>query len=184
MALGPEGFLKLFSAWGVEAGVITAWARQAGSRRVAVGGVSLGALTSQLTAVAARDWPEEARPDALILVATSGDLMEVAKAGSLSSGVGYWPAIARAGWTAADLERYVPLLGPQGPAAMPADRIVMALGEADTVTPFAGGLDLARRWGVPPENLFIRRQGHFSVSLDLGRQPQPLNRMVEILHGR
>ena len=181
MALGPEGFLKLFSAWGAEVGVMTAWARRAGSRRVAIGGVSLGALTSQLAAVAAKDWPEETRPDVLILVATSGDLMGVATAGSLSTGIGYWPAIARAGWTEEDLDRYVPLLSPRGPATMPPQRIVMALGEADTVTPFAGGLELARRWGVPPENLFIRRQGHFSVSLDLGRQPQPLNRMVELL---
>ncbi len=180
MALGPEGFLKLFSAWGAEAGVITAWARQAGSRRVAVGGVSLGALTSQLTAVAAADWPEEMRPDALILVATSGDLLGVAE-GSLAGGVGFWPAIARAGWTPADLEGYLPLMVPQGPAAMPPERIVMALGAADTVTPFAGGQGLARRWAVPPENLFIRPQGHFSVSLDLVRQPQPLDRIIEIL---
>ncbi|NIA68800.1 hypothetical protein HBA54_09370 [Pelagibius litoralis] len=183
MALGPEGFLKLFSTWGAEAGVMTAWARQNGSRRVAIGGVSLGALTSQLTAVAASEWPEITRPDALLLVATSANSLDVAMAGSLSRAVGYPAALAQAGWSPEDLARYAPLLEPRGAPAMPPERIVMTLGEADTVTPFDGGLALARRWGVPPENLFIRRQGHFSVSLDLNRQPQPLNRIAAILNG-
>ena len=181
MALGPEGFLKLFSAWGAEAGVMTAWARQNGSRRVAIGGVSLGALTSQLTAVAATDWPETMRPDALLLVATSGNALDIAMTGSLARAVGYPAALAQAGWLPEDLGRYAPLLEPRGAPAMPAERIVMTLGEADTVTPFDGGLALARRWGVPTDNLFIRPQGHFSVSLDLNRQPQPLDRIAAIL---
>lgn len=182
MALGPEGFIKLFAGWGAEVGVLVDWARRNGSARVALGGVSLGALTSQLTAVAATAWPESMRPDCLLLVATSGDLLGVATAGSLSAAVGYPEALARAGWTQADLERCLPLAEPRGPTAMPAQRIVVVLGEADTVTPFAGGLALARRWGVPPENLFIRRQGHFSVSLDLCRQPQPFDRLVALLN--
>ncbi|WP_420347294.1 alpha/beta hydrolase family protein [Pelagibius sp.] len=181
MALGPEGFRQLFAAWGADVAVLVDWARRNGSGRVALGGVSLGALTSQLTAVAAAAWPERLRPDALILVATSGDLLDIALGGSLSQAVGFGSALHRAGWSDADLSRYVPLLEPRGAPVMPPERIVIALGEADTVTPFAGGLALARRWAVPPENLFIRRQGHFSVSLDLSRQPQPLNRLIEIL---
>lgn len=181
MAYGPEGFRRLFAAWGADVAVLVDWARRSGSGRVALGGVSLGALTSQLTAVAAAAWPERLRPDALILVATSGDLLDIALGGSLSQAVGFGSALHRAGWSDADLARYVPLLEPRGDPVMPADHVVMTLGEADTVTPFAGGLALARRWAVPPENLFIRRQGHFSVSLDLSRQPQPLNRLIEIL---
>src|SRR3546814_2991848 len=74
MAQGPLGFLKLFAAWGAEVAVLIDWARRQGSGSVALGGVSLGALTSQLTAVAARDWPAELRPDALLLIASSQDL--------------------------------------------------------------------------------------------------------------
>src|SRR3546814_5783567 len=85
MAQGPLGFLKLFAAWGAEVAVLIDWARRHGSGSVALGGVSLGALTSQLTAVAARDWPAELRPDALLLIASSQDLKEVAFNGSLAT---------------------------------------------------------------------------------------------------
>ncbi len=183
LALGPEGFLKLFSAWGAEIAVLTAWARANGSRRVGIGGISLGGLTSQLTAVAAGDWPEVTRPDALLLVAVSGNSQDVALAGGLARAVGYPEALGRAGWSPEEFARYAPLLEPRGTPVMPPERIVMTLGEADTVTPFAGGLELARRWRVPPENLFIRPQGHFSVSMDLNRQPQPLERIAAILNG-
>jgi hypothetical protein len=81
----------------------------------------------------------------------------------------------------ADIDRYLPLMEPRGVPAMAPEKIVMALGDADDLTPFAGGLALARRWGVPPANLFIRHQGHFTVAFDLSRRPQPLDRLREIL---
>ncbi len=57
----------------------------------------------------------------------------------------------------------------------------MVLGHSDDVTPTAGGLALAQRWGVPEPNLFARDQGHFSVSLGLLRDRAPLARIKEIL---
>lgn len=57
----------------------------------------------------------------------------------------------------------------------------MLLGAADDLTPYAGGLALARRWGVSSENLFRRRQGHFSVSLGLARDAAPLARIRRAL---
>ena len=181
MGQGPLGFLRLFAAWGAEVPVYVDWARRQGSKRVAVGGVSLGALTSQLTAVAANDWPAELRPDALILVACSESLHDVAFQGSLAAAIGLPQKLQEKGWSVADIDRYLPLMEPRGNPAMAPEDIVMALGEADDLTPFAGGLALARRWGVPPANLFLRPQGHFTVAFDLARRPQPLDRLIDIL---
>ena len=185
MAQGPLGFLRLFAAWGAEVPVYVDWARRQnggqGSNHVALGGVSLGALTSQLSAVAAKDWPQELRPDTLILVACSESLHDVAFQGSLAAAIGLPQQLQDKGWSVADIDRYLPLMEPRGEPAMASERIVMALGEADDLTPFAGGLALARRWGVPPANLFLRQQGHFTVAFDLGRRPQPLDRLIEIL---
>lgn len=184
MAQGPLGFLKLFRAWGAEVAVLIDWARRQGSGPVALGGVSLGALTSQLTAVAANDWPAALRPDALILIACSENLKDVAFNGSLASLIGLPARLSAQGWTDADIGRYLPLMEPRGAPVVPPEKIVMVLGEADDLTPFEGGLALARRWQVPPANLFLRRQGHFSVAFDLARRPQPLDRLAEILgHG-
>lgn len=183
MARGPLGFLTLFRAWGPEVAVLIDWARKHGSSQVALGGVSLGALTSQLTAVAARDWPARLRPDALILIACSESMKEIAFKGSLAAGIGLPAQLAARGWTEADVERYLPLMEPRGEPAVAPEKIVMTLGEADDLTPFSGGLSLARRWQVPPANLFLRNQGHFSVAFDLARRPQPLDRLAEILNG-
>ena len=191
MAQGPLGFLKLFQAWGAEVAVLIDWARRrsnggegnSGQRgpRIAIGGVSLGALTSQLAAVAANEWPAALRPDALMLVACSGSLKEVAFEGSLANALGLPAELAAQGWQEADIERYLPLMEPRRAPVMAPDKIVMTLGDADDLTPFSGGLALARRWQVPPANLFLRHQGHFSVAFDLARRPQPLDRLVEIL---
>jgi hypothetical protein len=57
----------------------------------------------------------------------------------------------------------------------------MLIGTSDTVTPGAGGMALAQRWGLPAENLFLRDQGHFSVALGLERDAAPLARLAAIL---
>jgi pimeloyl-ACP methyl ester carboxylesterase len=174
IATAPLGLIELFQAWAAEVAVLTAWARAHGSARVGLSGVSLGSLTSQMIAVASARWPAAQRLDALLLVATTGDMMALAESGSLSRALGLWPAMEAAGWSHAALDRWRPLLEPAAPPGLPPDRIWMLLGATDDLTPFAGGLELARRWGVPAENLFRRRQGHFSVSLGLARDAAPL----------
>src|SRR3546814_17670116 len=107
---------------------------------------ALGARTSQLTAVAARDWPAELRPDAFLLIASSQDLKEVAVKGSLATASGLPARLEAEGWTEADIERYLPLMEPRGGPVMAPEKYVMAIGEADELTPFERGLALATRW--------------------------------------
>jgi hypothetical protein len=158
-----------------------AWARGEGSARVAVGGISLGALTSQLCATVARQWPETCRPDTLFLIATSGDMLATALEGGLAKLLDLPEHLNAAGWTHESLTRLRPLLEPSDDPVMPAERIVMLLGTKDVVTPYAGGLELARRWGVPRANMFHRNRGHFSLSLALALDEPPLRRIRGLL---
>src|SRR3546814_12316131 len=132
---------------------------------------ALGARTSQLTAVAARDWPAELRPDAFLLIASSQDLKEVAVKGSLATASGLPARLEAEGWTEADIERYLPLLEPRGGPVMAPAKIVLALGAAGDLTPFGGGLALAWRWQVQRANPFLLRPGHFPCALAHIRRP-------------
>lgn len=181
MARGPLGMLDLFEQWVAELAQLVAWARATSRGPVAIGGVSLGALTSQLAGVAAARWPASMRPDALFLVATSGDVLDAALEGRMSRALGAPAHLAAAGWTQPLLERWRPLLDPLGVPALDPHRVVMVLGAEDVVTPFKGGSALASRWGVPRRNVFVRPQGHFSVALGLTRRVDPLRRLLEIL---
>jgi len=179
IARGPDGLLTCFQGWVAETAAIVGWARNAGSATVAVGGYSLGALASQLVASAGRNWPENLHADALFLVTTTGRALGIVD-GSLARGIGLAAELDRTGWTRSELERWLPLLEPHGSPVMSPRNIVMILGEADDLTPFAGGVALARQWNVPPENLFLRRQGHFSAALGLLSDPAPIERLLEL----
>ncbi len=180
---GPLGFIELFHAWVAEVAALIAWARRTAAGPVAVGGVSLGALAAQMVASAARHWPAERRPDAVFLVATSGDIVDVAQTGSLAGALQMPARMRRAGWSRDELSRWAPLLQPHGSPGVDPDKIVLVLGQEDTLVPYSGGQALAEAWGVPPENVFARPQGHFSVSLGLDIAPAPLSRLAKILGG-
>ena len=182
-ALGrnPLGFLDLFQAWVSEVAVVIDWARRTSAGPVAVGGVSLGALTSQLVLSAAVHWPAQLRPDAGLLIAGTGNILDVAFRGALSRSLHVATVLDQSGWRPEAVRPWLPLLEPGGVPAVPPERIVSVLGRYDTVCPFVGGLALARRWRLPDANVFVRPQGHFSVSLSLGRLPQPLRRLEAIL---
>lgn len=183
IARGLEGMLGAFQAWLAEIAILVRWAREQGSTTVVLGGVSLGSLTAQLAATACRRWPEAMRPDVLFLVATTGSLIDVAFDGSLAKSLGIPSRLRQAGWTDDAIAPWLPLLEPRGPSAIPAERIVMVLGQADDLTPFPGGDALARRWEIPKENLFLRHQGHFSVVLGLLCDPKPIDRLLAIVEG-
>lgn len=178
LATQPLGGLDLFGAQVREMGVLIAWCREQGSRRVAVGGTSLGALASQLVASHAHCWPAEMRPDALMLLTTSDDVGGLAFHSSLARATGLDGALAAAGWTVADIDRWRVLTDPLLAQPLPPEDIVILLGRVDDVTPFPQGLALAERWKVPKENLFLRHQGHFSAAVGMVRDPAPLQRLA------
>ena len=181
LARGPAGFLDLFEAWVAEAAVLIAWARETSAGPVALGGISLGALTSQLAAVAAQHWPEAMRPDALMLVATTGDVAATLARGGLGKSLDMRRRLAQAGWSEETIAPWMALAEPHGDPALPPERIIVALGDKDRVTPYAGGLALTERWRIPPQNRFISRRGHFSASLAIAEPGGPLERLVEVL---
>ncbi len=181
LATAPRGAPDLFQGALGEIATLIGWARGQGSPVVALGGTSLGALTGQLAAVQARHWPAPLRPDVLYLVATGGSVQQVAVDSELAEVFGLDDALAAAGWDDATLARLEPLTDPVAAPVMPAARIVMVLGRADSVTRFDKGRELATRWNVPAENLFIREQGHFSIPLGLLHDDAPLQRLCTLM---
>lgn len=181
LARGPLGLLTFLRAWVIEVARLIGWAREKGSPRVAVGGASLGALTSQLIATTSSTWPSHLRPDAALLIATTGRPMDIVTGGSLANAIGLPRVLDRAGWTAAHLERWLCLFEPRLPPVMQPNHIVIVLGEADDLMPHDGGCDLAKRWGIPADNLFVQPQGHFSVSLAMLNDPTPMRRFLSLL---
>lgn len=181
VARAPLGAVQLFQSSLAEIAVLTAWCRERYGGPVAIGGISMGALTTQLAAIHAAGWPAAMRPDAVLLMATSDAAREVATTGALARALGLDRVLAAAGWDGTALDRLSPLLDPLGPPALDPDRICMVLGQADRVTPYAGGVRLADRWGVPAANRFLWRQGHFSLSVALMRDPAPFARLLSRL---
>ncbi len=181
IARGPLGLLDLLQAWVSEVALLIGWARRTSRGPVVLGGISLGALTGQIAASAAPGWPESLRPDALFLVATSGELLDVAREGSLTRGLGLPGQLSAAGWNERELSRWLPLLEPASEPPLPPECIFLLLGSSDDLTPYPGGGELGRAWRLPEANLFVRPQGHFSVSLGLLHDSRPLDALVAAL---
>jgi hypothetical protein len=177
----PASGLDMFRSLSRELAVLVGWARSRGEGRVAIGGTSMGALAGQLAASHAVNWPAALRPDVLFLVTTSADMAELSWDSSLSRALGIPRALTAAGWTRDDMARWSFVLEPLPTVPMPPRDVIMLLGRRDTVTPYRSGLALAQSWRVPEDNLFCRRQGHFSASLGLLRDPAPYERLVQRL---
>jgi hypothetical protein len=180
-AQGPMGMLNYFEAHVRELGQLIAWARAEFGSPVAVGGVSLGALSAQLAVAAATHWPEDMRPDAALLVTSSASVVEAAMAGSLPRAIGAVDVLAREGWSRDRLEPWAPLLQPGDDQSLPGEKIVMLLGRRDTITPYAEGEALVRKWRVPEANLFRHDLGHFTASLSLYRDASPFDRLRAVM---
>lgn len=174
------GMLDYVQAHVREVGELIAWARRNLGGPVAVGGVSLGALTAQLVMSAARHWPEETRPDAGILLTTNESLLDVAYNSSLAGSLKLPDRLPGAGWTPELMQRFTPLLEP-GMPAVPPGRIVCLLGTTDTITPIGGGERLVARWGLPGDNVFRWVGGHFAAAFSVLRDPAPVRRFKRIL---
>ncbi len=183
LARAPLGLIELIEGWSEEVRVITAWCRARHGGPVALAGLSLGALAGQWMAVAARSWQAAERPNLLFLMVTSGDVVALATRSSLARALGIPRRIEGAGWDEAALARLSARIAPTEAPVMDPGRVVMLLGRHDDLTPFEGGLALARRWALPPENLFAWPYGHFSAPLRLSRDPAPLRRLVALFDG-
>ncbi|MFO1129261.1 MAG: alpha/beta fold hydrolase [Rhodospirillales bacterium] len=181
LARGPGGLLDYFHSAVRELGTLIAWARASRGGPVALAGISLGALTAQLVATAATDWPAEMRPDALFLIAPSDSLSRITFEGSLTQALDVPAALLASGWTAPAIEQWRPLLEPAGDPVVAPDRIVVVLGETDDVTLAEGGENLVHRWRVPADNVFRFPAGHFTTSLALTRDGPAARRFRSVM---
>lgn len=181
IAAFPSGILDALTGAVQEWAVLARYARKTSEGPIIFAGSSLGALTGQLAATHAIHWPEDIRPEALLLITHTGDLGAAVTGGALSN---LWadPAeIQRAGWSLDAAQKYLGLLDPGERMAVPPERIVSVLGKRDVILPYAGGRELVDRWQVPPANAFVMDRGHFSVPMGLVRDPRPLQRLAEIV---
>lgn len=177
----PLGSLDAFAGALQEWAVIADWARQTSSGPILMGGTSLGAQIAQLCAQHARSWPEQLRPEALLLITHCGSMVDVVLQGAVPEIFGTAGDVADQGWTPDLMRSYLSLLDPAPTAPLDPQRIVSVLGRYDRVTPFASGETLVHSWQLPPENLFILERGHFSVPMTLIRNQAPLKRFNEIV---
>ena len=181
LSRGPGGMLDYLEAHVREVGLLVRWARATYGGPVAVGGVSLGALTSQVVASHAKNWPEEARPDALLLLTATDSLLHAGLTGAMATGTGLDQKLYEAGWTDDLAESYGPLLDPSDDHALDPANVIAILGRTDDVVPYQAGLDLMARWHVPDDNVFHWNGGHFSTSMSVLRDQSPLDRLKAIL---
>ena len=163
----PISTLDHMAAHVREIAILTEWARRTSAGPVGWSGISLGALTSQLAASHAAGWPRSMRADALALFTTSEGIEEIGLTGEIAKAFGVDRELTAAGWTADALRHWRPLTDPVGPPAMGAENVFMVLGSEDRITPFEHGMGIAKRWGVPEDQVFVRYQGHFSVPAGL-----------------
>jgi len=181
IATAPMGALDLFTSAAQEWSVIIDWLRRTTNAPIAIGGSSLGAMTSQIICDKARYWPERLRPDAAFLVTHCGHIEDAVVHGKLAEVWGIAKATIDHGWRTDLIRRYMPLFEAEGVPVIPPENIVTVLGDHDNVTPYNSARMLIDEWNVPAENQFIYRRGHFSVPLGMMRDHAPLLRLREIL---
>ncbi len=183
VARSPMGALDTFSGAIREWSVLLNWARETSSGPLAIGGSSLGALSSLLCADVCRFWPEKIRPQAALLITHCGHQRDALLDGALARVWKSGHSMHKAGWTTEQTAKYMALLDPSWdlPPALPAENIVTVLGSYDHVTPYQSGLELLDTWGVPRRNRFVWKRGHFSVPMTMIRRTGPITSFSEIL---
>ncbi len=180
-AAAPLGPVDVLVGQALETAVLVRFARETFGGKVAVAGISMGALAAQLSAAYCDRWPVDCRPDAALLIAHSGRLETVAFEGSLTRALGLPAAMSGAGWTPTQIDRMRSLLNPPDRPAIPPERIVSLLAQADQVMPVGEGIALGRRWGIPEANVTVVKQSHVSLPLALLHDDAPLRRLRKIL---
>ena len=177
----PISGIQHFVRQAREYAAMIAWCRAQGTGRVSLGGISLGALTSQVAASRWRYWPAECKPDALFLMTTTARVSALPLESSLGHMADIDNEVRRHGWRPEHFAALEAITDAGSEPPLDPARIVLLVGTRDDVTPAAGGHELAQRWRVPKETLFVRDRGHFSAAIGLGVDPSPFARMFDIL---
>lgn len=180
-ATAPLGTMDLIVGQTLETAVLIDWCRTRFGGPVGVGGISLTSFVAQQAAVRSGEWPERMRPDAIVLISHSGRIEEVTFNGSLVQTLGLNAELDAAGWSREELLRWEGLMNPKGALGLPPDRIVSVLGSGDKLLPFATGMELARAWNLPAENVFELKVGHLTMPVALMRDDRALARLRQIL---
>ena len=177
----PLGSLEYFSAQVREISVLLDWYRKRTDKPVALGGSSLGAHVARLIATHARNWHPSLQPDALLLITPCEKIEDAAIHGAFAN---VWKTAENSvefGWTSELRDKFFGLIDPAENPCVPPDRTVAILGTHDKVTPFPSGQRLMERMALPADNVYIRRQGHFSTPVNLVRDKAPLIRFCQLL---
>lgn len=165
-----------------EYAALIAWCRAQGPGKISLGGISLGALTVQVTASRWRYWPAECKPDAVFLMTSTARISALPLESSLGQMADIDNEVRRHGWRPEHFQVLEPITDAGAEPPLDPASIVLMIGDRDDVTPAAGGYQLARQWRIPKENLFVRDRGHFSAAIGLGVDPAPYARMFDILN--
>jgi hypothetical protein len=190
-SFGGEAFLRAAPLSGLyhfiqaarEFAALIDWCRGQSTGRVALGGISLGALSTQVAACNMASWPASSRPDALLLLTTTDQVSSLTTESALGQVANVDRVVLAAGWREEHIKALSPLTDACAEPPIDPARIVLLLGRRDNVTPYAGGVRLARNWQLPAGNIFNRDQGHFSAAFGLAVDPAPYQRIIQILKG-
>jgi len=177
----PISIFDFVAAQHKEWATIINWCRNNSSGPVAIGGSSLGAQSAKAIAMSATSWPEKLQPDALLVITHSQHMSEAALDGVLSDIWNLGDAMRAAGWHVDTEKSWLQRIDPQSPACISGENIVTVYGTQDTVTPIKTALTQMDDWGVPQENRFSYKRGHFSIPLGMINDDEPLLRFAAVL---
>ncbi len=180
-AAGPTSAVDLVAGQTIETAALVGWCRSRFDGPVAVAGISMTSFVAQQVASHCGTWPAAMRPDAVMLISHSGRMQATAFGGELSAALGLERALRDAGWTPDGLARLSRALDPAEAPALAPSRIVSVLGETDRWVPYEDGLDLARRWKLPEQNVFRYPLGHLGMPVQLVRDAAPFERLRQVL---
>ncbi len=183
MARTPNSVFDFLAAQHQEWATIIRWARETSHGPVAIGGSSLGAQSAKAIAVRAKAWPENLRPDALLLITHSPHLYDGALKGSLSNVWHMGDALHARGWHQDSVQTWMAKLDPPGRPCMPGAAIVSVVGKRDTVTDSSQVDRQLDSWDVPEANRYRYERGHFTVPLGMLNDETAVNHFADILSG-
>lgn len=181
LSTAPTGMFDFLGAQHQEWAVLLDWCRRNSDGPVAVGGSSLGAQTAKSVAMRATNWPKHLQPDALLAIIHTSHIGQTSLDSALSDIWNLSGALRDAGWSKELSEQWLRRLDPLELPCMPSENIVSVTGSADTVTFESEAYKQLDHWGVPTQNRFSYRRGHFTVPLGMLRDTQPLLRFREVL---